>query len=115
MKNARIHEDTSAKVKTANSNATTKQAPVVTGQRGRVLEILRQGKPILNVALKQEYGITESNARLFELRQLGYNITTIIHTAVYYKGRTRRHAAEYLLLSPEWPAPGFLKQEEAEA
>lgn len=115
MKNASVHEDTSAQGKTANSNTTTKQAPVVTGQRGKVLEILRQGKPVLNVALKQEHGITESNARLFELRQMGYNIATIHHAGVYYKGRTRRHVAEYLLLSPEWPAPGFLEQEEAEA
>lgn len=113
MKNARTAEAvTSAET---NSNTTTKQAPVVTGQRGKVLDILRQRKPVLNIALKQEHGITESNARICELRQLGFNIVSIHHKQMLYKGRIRRHVVEYLLLSPEWPAPGFLEQEEAEA
>ena len=95
------------------SNPTTRQRPIVTGQCAEVLEILERRRSVFNVELKLEYGITESAARVHELRGMGFNITTIPEPELNYKGRVRRRVARYVLGTPAWPAPGFLKGEAA--
>lgn len=89
----------------------TRKPPLVSGQRAEVLALIRKHGPILNVALKMDHGITESAARVHELREMGFNIHTNIHEGVMFRGRERRNVAEYSMGTPEWPHPDFKVEE----
>lgn len=83
----------------------TNKPPIVTGQAAEVLALIRAYAPILNVALKIEHGITESAARVHELREMGFNIQTRILPSITFRSRERRNVAEYSMGIPEWSRP----------
>lgn len=85
-------------------------APLVTGQCAQVLELIRQHQPLLSFVLTADNALPETAARIHDLRNLGYNVLTEIHSQVMFRGKIRRKAATYSLGVPEWPAPGFLDQ-----
>lgn len=89
-------------------NGSTPTSPLVTGQRAKILSLLRQG-PTLSLTLKLELAITESAARIHELRAMGFNIPPAqMLKPVIFKEKTFQRAALYSLGNPEWPRPGFL-------
>ncbi|KJV24907.1 hypothetical protein VI06_20630 [Aquitalea magnusonii] len=94
-----------------------RKAPSPTGQVGEVLNLLRQhaksGKPLYSLTLTGNYSIPEAASRIHELRGMGFNIISVIHPAVYFRGKERRRVAQYVLGTPEWPRPGYGKVEEA--
>ncbi|HDO1317304.1 helix-turn-helix domain-containing protein [Aeromonas veronii] len=78
--------------------------PTVTGQLAQVLTILRQG-PTSSVEFILEHNILRAQARILELRQKGFNITTHIQAHVLYRGHRYKSMATYVLGLPEWSAP----------
>ncbi|BEE03060.1 helix-turn-helix domain-containing protein [Aeromonas veronii] len=78
--------------------------PIVTGQKAKILRLLRQG-PVLGLSLKMEHGISESGARIHYLRAMGFNIKTYMQIHVKYLGRKYQKAAIYVLEHPEWSPP----------
>ena len=62
--------------------------------------------------LTPDHAIPEAAARVHNLRNMGFNITTTILPEVEFRGLIRRNAALYSLGSPEWPRPGFSENEE---
>ena len=87
--------------------------PVVTGQCAQVLSLVREHQPMLSFVLTADYAIPEAAARVHNLRSMGFNIQTTIVNEVEFRGAIRRKAAFYSIGTPEWPAPGFLSNEEA--
>lgn len=85
-----------------------KMPPVVSGQAGKVLNLIRELQPVLSLTLTADRAIPETAARVHDLRCMGFNILTTIHPAVEFRGEVRRNVASYSLGSPEWPQPGFL-------
>jgi hypothetical protein len=83
--------------------------PAVTGQCAEVLELLRTEGAVLSFRLTAELAIPEAAARVHDLRGMGFNIITVIITAVEFRGRIRRNVALYSLGVPSWPAPGFME------
>lgn len=81
--------------------------PTVTGQRAEVLGLIRQYQPVVSFVLTAEHAIPEAAARVHELREMGFNIITVIHPEVMFRDRIRHNAASYHLGTPEWPKPGF--------
>lgn len=88
-----------------------KAAPMVTGQCGQVLGLIRELQPVLSLTLTADRAIPETAARVHDLRCMGFNILTTIHPAVEFRGVIRRNVASYSLGSPEWPQPGFPRSE----
>lgn len=81
--------------------------PIVTGQCAQVLELIRKHQPILSFELTSTRVIPEAAARVHDLRAMGFNVLTTIHSSVIFRGVERRNVASYSLGTPEWPAPGF--------
>lgn len=88
-------------------SATRLTPPIVSGQCAQVLELIRKHQPILSFELTANFAIPETCARVHNLRAMGFNIITTIHSEVVFRGIVRRKAATYSLGVPEWPAPGF--------
>lgn len=84
--------------------------PLVTGQCAEVLALIRQHGPILSLELTANHAIPEAAARVHDLRNMGFNIRTIINKQVFFRGRPRRNVATYALGSPDWPSPEFSAQ-----
>ena len=89
---------------------TAEARPYVSGQCGEVLALIRQYQPMLSFALTADYAIPEAAARVHDLRTKGFNIVTVIHSKVIFRGRVRRNVAAYSLGTPEWPRPGFIDE-----
>jgi len=91
------------------------QQPTVTGQCAEVMQILREYRarnvPLYSLILTGDCSIPEAAARIHDLRAKGFNVVPIIHPEIVYRGRVRRRVAQYVLLTPEWPRPGFLADE----
>jgi hypothetical protein len=102
--NARVQAGKVGKAEISNSNPTP---PMVTGQGGQVLHLIRQHQPIISLRLTADYAIPEAAARVHDLRAAGWNIFTTIHPTVIFRGVERRNVASYSLGTPEWPRPGF--------
>jgi len=99
---------TTLNTQTEHSTLTT---PLVTGQCAEILSILRKG-PTLSLTMTADHAIPEAAARIFDLREKGFNIGTQLQEAVVFRGRVRKGVALYVLGSPEWPRPGFLSSNE---
>lgn len=82
-------------------NTTLCAGPKVTGQLAQVLAILRQG-PTSSLEFIHEHNILRAQARILELRQKGFNITTHIQSHVLYRGHIYKSMAIYVLGQPEW-------------
>lgn len=87
--------------------------PVVSGQCAQVLSLVREHQPMLSFVLTADYAIPEAAARVHNLRSMGFNIQTTTVSEVEFRGAIRRNVAFYSIGTPEWPAPGFLPNEEA--
>lgn len=81
------------------------QPPILSGQRAEVLELIRLHQPVLSFVLTADHAIPEAASRIHELRALGFNIISIHHAEVMFRGRIRRNAVSYSLGSPEWIQP----------
>lgn len=81
--------------------------PMVDGQCAEVLAILRN-RPTLSFEFTAERAIPQVAARVFNLKEKGYNVITEIKPEIVFRGRVRRHVALYYLGNPEWPRSGFL-------
>lgn len=92
----------------------SRAVPVVTGQAGKVLNLIRELQPVLSLTLTADHAIPETAARVHGLRCIGFNVLTTIHPAVEFRGEIRRNVASYSLGSPEWPQPGFLPKRSGE-
>lgn len=82
-------------------NTTLCACPTVTGQLAQVLTILRQG-PTSSLEFIHEHNILRAPARIFQLRQKGFNITPHIQSHVLYRDHLYRNTATYVLGQPEW-------------
>ncbi|MFB2906188.1 helix-turn-helix domain-containing protein [Aeromonas allosaccharophila] len=85
-------------------NTTLHSGPTVNRRQAKILNLLRQG-PMSSLAFTYEHKLTRAAARIFELRQKGFNITTHIKLDVQYRGDLYPKAATYVLEHPEWSAP----------
>lgn len=85
-------------------NTTLCACPTVTGQLAQVLVILRQG-PTSTLEFIHEHNILRTSARIFELRQKGFNITPYYQAHALYRGRRYQNVATYVLEHPEWSPP----------
>lgn len=85
--------------------------PPVTGQCAEVLSLIRQHQPLPSFVLTADHAIPEAAARVHDLRSRGFHIITRIVPQLRFRGRVRRNVALYSLGVPEWPAPGFLRDE----
>ena len=94
-----------------NSDSHYSIPPIASGQCAEVLSIIRQHQPVLSFTLTADYAIPEAAARIHELRAMGFNVLTTIMPEVAFRGVIRRNAGLYSLGSPEWPAPGYFKNE----
>ena len=94
------------------SDDSNRTPPMVTGQCGQVLNLIRQYQPLLSFVLTADHAIPEAAARVHNLRVMGFNIWTTILPEVEFRGVIRRNAALYSLGSPEWPRPGFFENDE---
>lgn len=81
--------------------------PIVNGQTKQVLELIRRHQPILSLTMTADHAIPEAAARVHDLRAMGFNVLTTIHSSVIFRGVERRNVASYSLGVPPWPAPGF--------
>lgn len=86
----------------------TGKPPEVTGQTAQVLNLIRRHQPILSLTMTADHAIPEAAARVHDLRAMGFNVLTTIHSSVIFRGVERRNVASYSLGVPEWPAPGFI-------
>ena len=87
--------------------------PVPTGQSAKVFYLIRELQPVVSLVLTADYAIPETAARVHDLRAMGFNILTTIHSRVMFRGVERRNVASYSMGSPEWPRPGFFDGGEA--
>lgn len=85
------------------------ERPTVTGQCAEVLDLIRRHQPILSLTLTADHAIPEAAARVHDLRGMGFNVITVIHAVVQFRGRVRRGVASYSLGSPEWSKPCLLE------
>ncbi|QGZ74357.1 hypothetical protein GQR50_18525 [Aeromonas hydrophila] len=85
-------------------NTTLCACSTVTGQLAQVLVILRQG-PTSSLEFIHEHNILRAPARIFQLRQKGFNITPHLQPHVLYRDHVYRNTAIYVLGQPEWSAP----------
>lgn len=92
---------------TQQQNASHPTPPTVTGQRGRVLSLVKHNPGILSLKMTADFAIPEAAARIHDLRCMGFNIITTIHPRVIFRGVERRNVASYALGVPAWPAPGY--------
>lgn len=102
--NARGHAGKVGKAEISISNRTP---PVVTGQCGQVYRLIDELQPVVSFTLTVEHAIPEAAARVHNLRAMGFNILTTIHTTVIFRGVERHNVASYSLGTPSWPRPGF--------
>lgn len=86
--------------------------PIVTGQCAQVLSLIREHQPILSFILTADYAIPETAARVHDLRAMGFDVITVIHPEVEFRGQIRRNVASYHLGTPEWPRVGFFDEED---
>ena len=100
------------KVGKAEFSDANRTPPMATGQCAQVLNRIRQYQPQLSFVLTPDHAIPEAAARVHNLRNMDFNITTTILPEVEFRGVIRRNAALYSLGSPEWPRPGFFENEE---
>ena len=84
-------------------------SPMVDGQCAEVLSILRQ-RPTVSFEFTAERAIPQVAARVFNLKEKGFNVITEILPEIVFRGRVRKHVALYYLGNPEWPRPGFLPE-----
>ena len=91
---------------------TDRTPPIVSGQCAQVLALIRQHQPILSLVLTAEHAIPEAAARIHDLRGMGFNILTTIHSTAVFHGVERRKVASYSLGTLEWPHPGFFDEVE---
>lgn len=89
------------------SDVAPRTAPIVSGQRAQVLELIRKHQPLLSFVMTADHAIPEAAARVCELRNMGFYIVTRIVPAIEFRGCVRSKAATYSMGIPEWPAPGF--------
>lgn len=83
--------------------------PMVDGQCAEVLSILRE-KPTNSFEFVFDHSIPRISARIYDLREKGFNVSSITLPEVVCRGRVRPHVALYCLGNPEWPRPGFLSE-----
>lgn len=83
--------------------------PFVDGQCAEVLSILRQ-RPTVSFEFTAERAIPQIAARVFNLKEKGFNVITEILPEIVFRGRVRKHVALYYLGNPEWPRPGFFHE-----
>ncbi|WP_393936446.1 helix-turn-helix domain-containing protein [Aeromonas rivipollensis] len=83
------------------NNTTLGAAPTVSGQLAQVLSILRQG-PTSNLDFIHKHNILRAPARILQLRQKGFHITTHIQSHVLYRDHIYKNTATYELGRPEW-------------
>ena len=62
------------------------------GSKLRILEYLKKNKSITSMEAFEMFGITRLSARIFELRDLGYIIDTIMTEGVNKYGESCRYA-----------------------
>ena len=79
--------------------------PIVSGQCAQVLNLIRECQPILSMTMTADHAIPEAAARVHDLRAMGFNVLTTIHSSVIFRGVERRNVASYSLGSPEWVPP----------
>lgn len=84
--------------------------PTPTGQRGKVFNAVKKHPGILSLVLTADMAIPEAAARIHDLRCMGFNVVTTIHSMVIFRGVERRNVASYHLGSPVWPRPGFFEE-----
>lgn len=75
------------------------------GQCVQVLNLIRSDGPILSLTMTADHAIPEAAARVHDLRAMGWNIITTIHSTVIFRGVERRNVASYSLGVPEWVSP----------
>ena len=85
-------------------NTTFCADPTVTGQLAQVLTILRKG-PTSSLDFIYKHNILRAPARILQLRQKGFNITTHIQSHLLYRDHIYKNTATYVLEHPEWSAP----------
>lgn len=90
---------------------TNQQPPIVTGQRLQVLDLIRQCQPNHSFILTADNAFPEAEARISELKEMGFDVITMIYPEFEFRGHIKRNSAKYSLGTPEWPAPRFLDQE----
>ena len=81
--------------------------PTPTGQCGQVFNLVERNPGILSLKMTADFAIPEAAARIHDLRCMGFNIVTTIHSRVIFRGVERRNVASYALGVPAWPAPGY--------
>lgn len=86
------------------------EQPIVTGQRAEVLSVLKTEGAVLSFRLTADLAIPEAAARIHELREMGFNVLTLILPEVEFRGLVRRNVGLYSLGTPVWPRPGFLAE-----
>lgn len=89
--------------------------PIVSGQCAEVLALLQARDSVPSFSMTADLAIPEAAARIHELREMGFNIRTVIMPKFAFRGRIRRNVALYSLGVPHWPAPGFLDDEKRQA
>lgn len=89
---------------------TDRKPPIVTGQCAQVLSLIREHQPILSFVLTADHAIPEVAARVHDLRAMGFDVITVIHPEVEFRGTLRRNVASYHLGTPEWPRVGFFAE-----
>ncbi|EKB16215.1 helix-turn-helix domain-containing protein [Aeromonas veronii] len=78
--------------------------PTVNLRQAKILNLRRQ-RPMSSLAFTYEHKLTRAAAKIFELRQKGFNITIHIKLDVQYRGDLYPKSATYVLEHPEWSAP----------
>ena len=111
-KNKRTAPEATGAAQETTSDNSDRTPPVVTGQCGQVLNLIRQYQLLLSFVLTADHAIPEAAARVHNLRAMGFIIRTTILPEVEFRGVIRRNAALYSFGSPEWPRPGFFDEEE---
>ena len=86
-------------------SATRLTPPIVSGQCAQVLNLIRRHQPILSLTMTADNAIPVAAARVHDLRAMGFNVLTTIHSSVIFRGVERRNVASYSLGSPEWVPP----------
>ena len=88
--------------------------PIVTGQCAEVLNYIAANQPVLSFTLTADLAIPEAAARVHDLRSMGFDVITVIHSEIEFRGRIRRRVASYSLGVPAWRGDGFTETEGGE-
>ena len=83
-----------ASCKTLNPHNTS-----ISNQRAIILDALKES-PKTTVELRHDYGIMQPAPRIFELKQRGYNITSLFVNCLTPDGIKHHSVAKYVLLCP---------------